>query len=791
MPKKKKKSIKSRIKAKNNTNRKDDSLIEERVGAITQTFSNNGQVLNDSDKEDAQALVESIGKKVQKKALNNFLVEVLKNYNNVSLNEINQFVSAAKPKKANEKDFFAQNLQALVGSLGNDGSILETKNLINAFRDKVKQVSLPQINSFIQNVKRNNNQSVKIADNVGKLINAVGGRNTISEIQRLVSDVREVMGDVALEKITLLLNKVLEGEQNRGNKFNVSGALAGLVQGLSGKLGVADTIQLIGQINESWPQESLDQLNGLIKAAFKFEANTLNNTVGALKALETSINGKSQRKDTTALINEVYNNWKGASITDINSLVQETFKSDANKEIDIAKELKTIVSRISGRATIEQTKSLITAINGNWGGVSLADNKLIKSALKSKENPVDQVVANVRALVNSVNGTSSENDLADLVDAVYKKWSSATITDITSLVTEARRVGLNNGVNMAKKLTTLVNGLNDKLTIQQTTTLIQTINNRPVPSSIDHMTILLQAAVKAKDGDNDVAGRLTTLIGNIGDRSTFKEAADMVKKAADNYSETFKLETLNNMVVRVNNARALNPDNPGTTLNTIFDSIGKFGAFDQVYTLVDTAYAKLGTVLNDVFLNLLKRNKKNSTSETPKKVVALLNGLYLDGLADNVENNKDRFIKVASKIPLFLNRAAVNVEKKLIPILGNANYYDENNAVELYASQDSFNHFYKRHSYNHFDFADIKIENGMYEHPTTNLKKLLGQNMQAAINANIVLNNGGRGERIVEVNDFEIGINGSNRVTRFYPVRGDYLDVNFRASEMRAINNLA
>ena len=270
---------------------------------------------------------------------------------------------------------------------------------------------------------------------------------------------------------------------------------------------------------------------------------------------------------------------------------------------------------------------------------------------------------------------------------------------------------------------------------------------------------------------------------NLGVQIAAQSFADLANRVTDAVNLNASLPSLTALL------QAVQSHHPGTPVATTLQLVQDAGAYPdacpdltllvntvagngtvaEIRTLVQRSVATLAATHTNDLLDLIRRNPAQNT---PPRVTALLVGLN--------PNDRARYLALAPKIPLFTRVGAG-------PAHALTNYVVHGHNFMC----NRFAFFYERHSYEYFDFGNIKNHNSMRHTPVADLQNELhvAMNNLTALEA---VNLDAPGYQHVSVNNNNIGAQPgvpNKAITHMQPV-GPAVDIDVRGPEATAIKHL-
>lgn len=405
-------------------------------------------------------------------------------------------------------------------------------------------------------------------------------------------------------------------------------------------------------------------------------------------------------------------------------------------------------------------------------------------------------------LYNHVGANGTAEEIIELVQTVQRHNGGTAITDIDLMVQAAPAAG-----NLCVHLTTLVDHVQNHDTVAQTTALITRARLHDNGATILQIDTLVQAAPAAANLSTD----LTTLTNRVGANGTVTQTTDLITRARhyDNGATTLQVDALvhaapaaANLCVHLRDlvnhvaangtipqttdliAAVRNHHNAATTLNVdqlvqdatavanicvdltnLINEIQNNGNIAQIRQLLQRSVTTLGAGNTNQLIPLIHRN---AAQNTPVHVRAFLIALN--------PNNLARYQQIQPKIPRFLGNAAP----------GHADY---NVTMHGYPFRSNrWDHFYERHTYECYDFAQTDNGQGIWPVGTNTRDQLRA--VFPGITAMDVATLRGAGDTSVDVANHRVGVSNSGFwITQFFPLAGAYDDF-YRRAEMDAIEDL-
>ncbi len=708
-------------------------------------------------------LLGSVSSQTSIPEITTLIQEVRANDANATIQGINELIESIPQKHLRHANNFTGLIQAignrgslaktteLINRIGVNNSLIDMTNLVTAAVTLENTITLERLANFIELTPKSNTR----ASDLEALIQATGAQGTIDDLKFLV---RDAITYGTIPNITDLVRSI-------GVKNTISEITRELLREVFNS-------RILGD------RATIGAITALINADL-----TEANPATAFKELINKVGNRSPIGDVIAFVRRVKQIHPAATITEINTLLEEVNRHNPNTTIaevnalfratpaggNPLTDLTTILNRIGNRSTIAETITLLQRINVHNAGTAVAD---IDALIQTVPNGVN-ASTRLTTLVNRVGGRSTIVETTTLLQRINVHRAGTSTTHIDDLL----QTVAGDAANPATELTTIVNGVGDRSSIAETTTLLARINvHRAGTNNAD-----IVALINAAPAGGNPSARLTTLINRVGDRSSIAHTTTLIQRAIHHNATT----TLAEIDALVNAAG--NQANIAQDLTDVINEVANNANVPETTLMIQRATIRIGPGNTNELVALIHQGP---VQNTPARVRALLNALA----GVNVGQRLAKFQRIRPRIALFEQRAA-NGGIVAVPAYGTRRY-DATGNVTLapppspnYASQHSWDHFYRRHSYRHFDFNDIKLNNSMWP-DGTNLRNMLDAELPGAVVAGFFNTAPPYGPPFYTANtaNVQIGVNGTNRLTQLYPTGG--ADEDFSDNELNAINNL-
>lgn len=328
--------------------------------------------------------------------------------------------------------------------------------------------------------------------------------------------------------------------------------------------------------------------------------------------------------------------------------------------------------------------------------------------------------------------------------------------------------------------TTAANG-----TIVQLTTLLGRAIHYDAAATVADVDALLQA-IQGQNAGTSVVDT-TALINAVAARGTIAETTALVVSLAG-HSTIAELTTLLNRVqnhrpgtlVPATDALVQSLGGVGNVCNelgAIVNAVRQHGTVPETTAMVTQAVLTLGAANVSDLIPLIDRNRAQNT---PPRVLALLVAVTANVGAVNA---RVRYLRIHPKIAWFgRNNAAPNPAKRYYDAAG---AYLGNAAAAGTFECAAWQHFYKRHSYEYYDFAQADVNNSMWPQGVNAVTELDGS-LPTAIGNGL-----GPGGAIQNQNggNNRVGTAGGGVIAQLVPIGGN-VNEQFTLAESNAIRNL-
>ncbi|WP_186036902.1 eCIS core domain-containing protein [Burkholderia gladioli] len=410
----------------------------------------------------------------------------------------------------------------------------------------------------------------------------------------------------------------------------------------------------------------------------------------------------------------------------------------------------------------------------------------------------DGQVRQATALVNTVAGRDSIQELATFVRSVQVRRSDTNAVEINALLVRVQ--ALHAGTRLAT-LQPLINALAGNGTIPEITGLFNALAGRdpvahllPFVNSVrefhgdtavaDMSTLLLRVqhhrpATRIRDtrllvhrvGNHGTVGEITQLVDAVAAADSIPRLTSLVEQTIARYADA-TVTRIRELVEAVGNLNGVCAE-----LSRLVTAIDGNETLPAVTAMVATAVAQLGADHLDALLPILSRAREHNTPSNVRELLLALPAI----------DKLTRFQDIDLRIPRFGHNNSP-------PDSGLINYDAAGAAIDEDADApaptvfhcDAWQYFLKRHSYRYFNIALVDLRNSMWHGlGDVDVVAELADSLPIAIGNHLQADR----ENRAAGGDNEVGAKNDGAIAHLMPL-GAYADFTFSFREAHAVWNL-